>query len=273
MATLAGAYLAARPGTGLTFDELRAYEPGDEVRHIDWRVTSRLGRPYVRRFVEERALSLRLILDVSASLRFGPEGKGKADRAAQAAALLAAAAIQDGDFAGLVLVSDRIEAEVPPGGGARHLARLLRALIATPASSRKTDLSGPLARLSRTHRRSLVIVLSDFLEPGETGPWRAAARRHELLALRLVDPREETLPAAGLVAFADAESSRRLVVDSGSKRVREAYAAAAAARREAFRRICDEVGMAGHDISTAEDPIGPLLRIFRGRARRRGRRR
>src|SRR5437764_8649645 len=111
---LAGAYLGARPGTGLTFAELRAYEPGDDVRHLDWNVTARQGRPYVRRFIEERSLTLWLIVDVSASLRFGPEGRSKADRAAQAAALLATAAAQNGDRVGLALVSDRVEAEVEP---------------------------------------------------------------------------------------------------------------------------------------------------------------
>src|SRR5205823_2052965 len=140
VSALAGAYHGARKGTGLTFAELRAYEPGDDVRHLDWNVTARQGRPFVRRYVEERALSLRLIVDVSASLRFGPEGRTKADRAAQAAALLAAAAIQSGDRAGLALVSDRVEAELPPGGGARHLARLLRALVATSSTSRRTAL-------------------------------------------------------------------------------------------------------------------------------------
>src|SRR6478609_4355252 len=123
---LAGAYHGARPGIGLTFAELRAYEPGDDVRHLDWNGTARQGRPFVRRFVEERALTLWLVVDVSASLRFGPEGRTKADRAAQAAALLAAAAIRDGDRAGLILVSDRLEAELVPGAGPRHLARLLR---------------------------------------------------------------------------------------------------------------------------------------------------
>src|SRR5438270_658084 len=136
VSSLSGAYLGARPGVGLTFAELRAYEPGDDVRHLDWNVTARQGRPYVRRFVEERALTLWLIVDVSASLRFGPEGRSKADRAAQAAALLATAAIQNGDKVGLSLVSDRVEAELPPGGGMRHLARLVRALVATATASR-----------------------------------------------------------------------------------------------------------------------------------------
>src|ERR1700761_7478572 len=119
---LAGAYHGARPGVGLMFSELRAYEPGDDVRHLDWNVTARQGKPFVRRFIEERALTLWLIVDISASLRFGPEGQTKADRAVQSAAILATAAIQAGDRAGLALVSDRIEAEIPPAAGARQLA-------------------------------------------------------------------------------------------------------------------------------------------------------
>ncbi len=269
---LAGAYLGARPGTGLTFAELRAYEPGDDVRHLDWNVTARQGRPYVRRFIEERALSLWLVVDVSASLRFGPDGKTKADRAAQAAALLASAAIQNGDLAGLAMVSDRLEAEVLPGGGTRHLARLLRALIATPATSRRTNLTAGFERLGRATRRALVIALSDFLDPGPVGPWRAVARRHEVVAIRLVEPREERLPDVGLVALEDAESGRQRVVDAGSRRVREAYEKAAGERREAFRRWCSDAGVTGHDLSTADDPIGPLLRIFRGQSTRRGHR-
>lgn len=273
VAALAGAYLGARPGTGLTFAELRAYEPGDDVRHLDWNVTARQGRPYVRRFIEERSLVLWLIVDVSASMRFGPDGRSKADRAAQAAALLASAAIQNGDLAGLAMVSDRLETEVLPGGGSRHLARLLRALIATPASSRRTDLTAGLGRLGRATRRALVIVLGDFLEPGPVAPWRAVARRHEVVALRVVEPREEMLPGAALVAVEDAETGRRRVIDTGSKRVRDFHSRAARDRREAFRRWSAEAGLIGHDLSTRDDPIGPLLRFFRGRAARRGGRR
>lgn len=267
---LAGAYHGARPGTGLTFAELRPYEPGDDVRHLDWNVTARQGRPYVRRYVEERALGLWLIVDVSASLRFGPEGRTKADRAAQAAALLAAAAVQNGDRAGLALVSDRVEAELAPGGGIRHLSRLLRMLVAAPAASRRSGLAAGLRHPSRAARRGLVVALGDFLEPEPIGPWRRIARRHEVLALRLVEPREEALPDAGLLALEDAETGARRVVDSGSKRVRIAYARAARRRRDAFRAWCAEAHVAGYDLPTTEDPIGPLLRIFRARAARRG---
>lgn len=268
VSALSGAYLGARPGVGLTFAELRAYEPGDDVRHLDWNVTARQGRPYVRRFVEERSLTLWLIVDVSASLRFGPEGRSKADRAAQAAALLATAAVHNGDRAGLALVSDRIEMEVQAGGGERHLARLIRTLVATPSASRCTDLSVGLAHLKRSTRRALVVVLSDFLadDPLPVGAWRRAARRHEVLALRLIDPREERLPASALLALEDAEHGVRRLVDTGSRHLRDGYARAADARRDAFRRWCSACGAAGFDVSTAVDPIVPLTRIFSGRA-------
>src|SRR4051795_3590092 len=150
VALLAGAYHGARPGVGLMFSELRAYEPGDDVRHLDWNVTARQGRPYVRRFIEERALTLWLIVDVSASLRFGPDGRTKADRASQAAALLATAAVRNGDRVGLSLVSDRVEAELVPSSGPRHLAQVVRALVATPTASRRTALSAGLPPLRRS---------------------------------------------------------------------------------------------------------------------------
>ncbi len=271
VSALAGAYLGARPGTGLTFAELRAYEPGDDVRHLDWNVTARQGRPYVRRYIEERSLTLWLVVDVSASLRFGPDGRAKIDRASQAAALLAAAAVQNGDRAGVLLVSDRIEGQILPNGGPRHLAKVVRALIATPAVSRKTDLTCAVARIGRSARRSLVVVLSDFLGATSPGSWRAVSRRNEVIGLRLIEPREESLPDVGLIAVEGSESPERRVIDTSSKKVRLQFARAAEIRRTAFRAWCIESGIVGHDLRTQDDPISPLLRIFRGRAERRGR--
>ena len=267
---LAGAYHGARPGLGLTFAELRAYEPGDDVRHLDWNVTARQGRPFVRRYVEERALTLWLIVDVSASLRFGPDGRTKADRAAQAAALLASAAIQNGDRVGLLMVSDRVEAELAPGGGARHLSRLVRTLVATPAISRRTSLTAGLAPVRRSSRRGMIVVLGDFLSPEPIGPWSRIARRRQVIALRLVEPREEALPDAGLVSMEDAELGARRTIDSGAAKVRESYARAAARRRAEFRGWCAGAGLSGHEIPTEDDPIGPLIRLFSGRPALRG---
>jgi uncharacterized protein (DUF58 family) len=267
---LAGAYHGARPGIGLTFAELRAYEPGDDVRHLDWNVTARQGRPFVRRFVEERALSLWLVVDVSASMRFGLERATKADRAAQAAALLATAAIQNGDRAGLVLVSDRIELELAPSGGVRHLSQLVRALVATPTTSPKTKLGVGLARVRRTARRAMLVVISDYLTTEPVGTWRRAARRHDMIALRVVDPRESQLPDAGLIALENSEDGSMLMVDSTSRRLRGQYARAAAERTGVFQRWCANSGIQAFTMTTDLDPIVPLIELFTKRATRRG---
>jgi uncharacterized protein (DUF58 family) len=267
---LAGAYHGARPGIGLTFAELRAYEPGDDVRHLDWNVTARQGRPFVRRFVEERALSLWLVVDVSASMRFGPERTTKADRAAQAAALLATAAIQNGDRAGLILVSDRIELELEPAGGVRHLSQVVRALVATPTSSPKTKLSIGLARVRRTARRAMLVVISDFVTEEPVRSWRRVARRHDTIALRVVDPREEKLPDAGLIALEDAEGGQTRMVDSSAARVKKRYERAAIERTQAFQRWCANSGIQAFTMATDVDPIVPLIELFSKRATRRG---
>lgn len=267
---LAGAYHAARPGIGLTFAELKPYEPGDDVRHLDWNVTARQGRPYIRRYIEERALQLCLVVDVSFSMRCGEPGRTPADRAAQAAALLAAAAVQNGDRVGLTLVSDRIEADLPPGSGARQLARVLRALVVTPANtSRSTNLTAALDAGTSRSRRRLLVLLSDFMTSPPAAPWRAALQGTSPIALRLVDPNAATLPAAGLLALRDAERGTTRLIDTRSKRVRNSYRRAVASQASAFRAWCDEVGADGHDLPTSEDPIRPLLRIMRARARTR----
>jgi len=267
---LSGAYHGARPGVGLTFAELRAYEPGDDVRHIDWNVTARQGRPFVRRFVEERALTLWLVVDVSASMRFGAERATKADRAAQAAALLATAAVQNGDRVGLVLVSDRIELELAPAGGVRHLSQLVRALVATPTTSPSTKLSIGLARVRRTARRAMLVVVSDFISEEPSFTWRRAARRHDTIALRVVDPRENELPASGLLSLEDVERGTKRIVDSSSRRLRKSYAAAAAARTQTFQRWCANSGIQAFTMMTDMDPIVPLIELFSRRATRRG---
>lgn len=271
VSALAGAYLGSRPGTGLAFSELRPYEPGDDVRHLDWNVTARQGRPYVRRYVEERALELRLVLDVSASMRFGPPGRGKADRAAQAAALLASAAIQNQDVSGLMLVTDRVEFELPPAGGSRHLALLLRALVTAPSSSRSTNLATGADRLGGTGRRGLVVLISDFQNPGPAATWRKTCRRRRLVALRVIDPRERVLPEVGRLAIEDPETGRVTTIDTSRPEVRAAYTAAAAKRDGEFQLWCREARAESLELDTAADPIRPLLRYFRAKSRRRAR--
>ena len=267
---LAGAYHGARPGVGLTFAELRAYEPGDDVRHLDWNVTARQGKPFVRRYVEERSLTLWLVLDVSASMRFGPEGRTKADRAAQAAALLATAAAHNGDRVGLLMVSDRIEVELAPAGGIRHLSQIVRALVATPTTSLKTQLGVGLSRVRRSARRAMIVVLSDFGSDEPIGLWRRAARRHDAIALRIVSPLEEHLPAAGLLSLEDAETGKNLMIDASSKRQRADYARKAGETKQAFHRWCASVGVDGFTMSTEVEPIVSLIELFSRRSARRG---
>jgi uncharacterized protein (DUF58 family) len=270
---LAGAYLGSRPGTGLAFSELRAYEPGDDVRHIDWNVTARHGRPFVRHYIEERALELALVVDVSASMRFGPAGRGKADRAAQAAALLASAAIENQDLASLILVSDRIEHELPPAGGARHLAILLRSLVTSPSNSRATALPVAAERLLVRSGRSLIVLISDFLEPGPPLLWRRLARRHRLVMMRIQDPREIELPRAGKLEVQDPETGQACLLDSSRESDRRAYRSWVEKRTRHFHRWCVETGAESLDLSTATDPLRPLLAFFRARRRHRSRRR
>ena len=255
---------------GLTFAELRAYEPGDDVRHIDWNVTARQGKPFVRRFVEERSLTLWLVLDVSASMRFGTEGRTKADRAAQAAALLATAAVHNGDRVGLLMVSDRIEVELAPAGGIRHLSQIVRALVATPTTSLKTQLGIGLSRVRRTARRAMIIVLSDFDCEEPITLWRRAARRHDAIAMRIINSLEERLPATGLLALEEAEGGKTQVIDSSSKRQRADYARRAQERKQAFHRWCASAGVDGFTMTTELEPIVSLIELFSRRSARRG---
>ncbi len=265
LSELTGAYAGARPGVGLTFADLRPYEPGDDVRHLDWNVTARQGKPYVRTFVEERALTVWILVDVSASMRFGPEGKTKADRAAETAVLLATAATQSGDRVGLMLVSDRVEAELQPEFGPRHLASIARMLVATPTESPRTSLATALDTLSRRNqRRALIVVLGDFYDPDSfpSSRWAKLAAKHQILALRVISPAEVRLPRAGLLDLIDPETGRRRTIDTTSERVRAAYVRQAIERDRAFRRWCAETGVAGHDFPTESDPIIRLVRIL-----------
>jgi uncharacterized protein (DUF58 family) len=203
-------------------------------------------------------------------MRFGPEGKTKADRAAQAAALLATAAVQSGDRVGLLLVSDRIESEIAPGLGVRHLSQLIRGLVATPTCSTRTQLEVGLTRIRRHAKRSLIVAISDFDGDLSVGTWRQVARRNEVVALRLVDPREEALPDAGLIRLEGAEQGPRRTIDTRSRRIRDEYAQVAEQRRKAFNRWCAATGIDGFTLSTENDPINPLIELFSDRARRRG---
>jgi uncharacterized protein (DUF58 family) len=236
-------------GRGIEFEEVRPYVPGDEVRDIDWNVTARTGAPYVKRFVEERELTVMLVVDVSRSMRFGTTGVEKRELAAELCAVLGFAAMRNNDRVGLILAAERVEHFVPPARGKTHLLRMLRdVLLVTPsgAGTRLGEAAKFVMRSSR--RRALVFWLSDFEDRLDLRDWQVMGRRHEVTAMALRDPRDEALPAVGWVEFEDLESGRRGLVNTSSPKVRSAYQREALARRHA----------AEHVLRRARCPLLPL---------------
>src|SRR5262245_53923127 len=211
-------------GRGIEFEEVRPYVPGDEVRDLDWNVTARLGQPYVKRFVEQRELTVILVVDVSRSMRFGTAGAEKRELAAELCAVLGFAAARNDDRVGLVLVAEQVEHFVPPARGKSHLLRMLRDVLAVEPRGHGTRL-GEAARflLSTSHRRSLIFWISDFEDTIDLKDFRVLARRHELTALALRDPRDEMLPALGWIEFEDLETGQRRLVDTSRRSTRETY--------------------------------------------------
>ena len=235
---LGGEYHSVFKGAGVAFEEVREYQPGDDVRTIDWNVTARMGHPFVKRFIEERELTVLLAVDCSGSHLFGTRAQQKREVAAELAAVLAFSAVSNNDRVGLVQFTDRVERFVPPRKGSRHVLRLIRDVLFHQPRRRGTSLREGLDFLNRVQRRRAVVFLfSDFLDEGYEMSFKRSARRHDLIAIRVTDPREEELPAVGLLRVEDAETGERLLVDTSSRRVRAAYAAAAADRREAVRQL------------------------------------
>jgi uncharacterized protein (DUF58 family) len=265
-----GEYHSVFRGKGIEFSEVRQYEPGDDVRAIDWNVTARMGSPYIKKYIEERELTVMLVVDVSASSLFTSAALSKRELAAEVAATLAFAAVANGDRVGLLAFSDQIELFVPPGKDRRHVLRIVRELLYLEPQGSGTDIGAALGYLARiVRRRSVVFVMSDFFDEGYEALMRAAAVRHEVIALTLNDPREASLPDVGLLEVEDAESGERALLDTSSRSVRAAYAARAGELRDRRRRTLAAVGVEEVALSTDASYVEPLLRAFRARERRR----
>jgi uncharacterized protein (DUF58 family) len=266
----AGAYHSVFKGRGMEFDEVREYFPGDDVRDIDWNVTARFGRPFVKKFAEERELTVLLAVDVSASGDFGSADRSKNEQAAELAALLAFSAIRNGDRVGLLLFSSETELFVPPRKGRRHVLRLVRELLAHQREHRGTDIEGALRTLMQlTPRRAIVFLVSDMLDEGFESALAVASRKHDLVGLRLVDRRELSLPPTGYLNLEDAESGESLIFRGRSEKVRRQYALEAAGRRLAQSQLFKRRGVDMVDIHCGEDYVKPLMKFFRTRERRR----
>jgi uncharacterized protein (DUF58 family) len=264
---IGGDYNAVFKGRGMEFAEVREYQPGDEVRTIDWNVTARMGAPYVKKFVEERDLTLLVLVDVSGSQAFGSQFLLKRDYAAELAAVLAFSAVANHDRVGAVLFTDQVEAYVPPARGRDHALRIVRDLLAREPTGTGTDIGAALRFASRVmKRRGIVAVISDFQDAGYERALGVLRRRHDVIALHLVDPREVEVPASGLVALVDPETGERTVVDTSDPRVRaRLVASTTAAARQAFKRARVDA----LTLSTAESYEKPLTAFFEARERRR----
>jgi uncharacterized protein (DUF58 family) len=266
---LGGEYHSVFKGTGIVFEDVRAYQPGDDVRMIDWNVTARMGQPFIKRFVEERELTVLLMVDCSGSQLFGTQMQQKREVAAELAAVLAFSAIRNNDKVGLISFSDRVERFVPPGKGARHVLRIIRDILFFLAQHRGTSLTEALHYLNRVQRRrAIVFLLSDFLDKEFEGALKRTGRRHDLIAVRIRDPREEELPAVGLLQLEDAETGAPLVIDTSSAKVRRAFAEKAKRRRDALTQVTRAAGIDLIDVSTQGGHLDALIRFFHLRERR-----
>ncbi|MCB2154094.1 DUF58 domain-containing protein [bacterium] len=265
---MAGEYHSVFRGQGMDFSEVREYQPGDDIRTIDWNVTARTGHPHVKRFVEERELTVIFAVDVSASTLFGSGRRRKRQLAAVITAILAFSAIRNNDRVGLMLFSDRVERFLTPKKGRTHGLRVITELLTEP-EGRKTDIATALQSLNRLQRkRAVVFLISDFQQPDLYRSLSVTAQRHDLIAISIGDPREEEVPNVGLIELENAETGERMLVDTSSRRVREQIAADLKGRQVATKRLLRSLNIDQIDLRTDRPFDRPLIDFFQRRARR-----
>jgi uncharacterized protein (DUF58 family) len=265
-----GEYRSAFKGAGLSFEEVREYQPGDDVRSIDWNVTARMGTAFVKRYAEERELTVVLMVDFSASRLFGTGATTKRAVSAELATVLAFAAVTHNDRVTLLGFTDAIERHVRPGKGTRHALRVLREVLYFEPRSTRTDLTGCLDSLNALHRRrAIVFLVSDFLDTGYDDAFKRTARRHDLIAVRTSDARELDWLAAGLLRLEDAETGEQAAIDTDNDAFRTQFAAQSAERRAAFDRLARAARVDVIDATTDGKHFDALLQFFRTRERRR----
>ena len=267
----AGSYLSVFKGRGIEFDEVRPYQSGDDVRSVDWNVTARMGELYVKRFIEERELTVLLMVDVSGSQDFGSVGRFKREAVAEMAALLAFAASRNNDKVGLLLFTDRVEKYFPPRKGRRHILRLVRELLTYKPAGRGTDLKAALDYTNRMlKRRGIVFLLSDFQADPNTyrKALNVAGRRHDLVAIDLHDPLEKNIAPVGLMVLEDAETGELMEVDTNDPAWRKAFQARQEQMDENIQHVLNGARVDRINLVTPDDFVNALTRFFQNRIRR-----
>jgi uncharacterized protein (DUF58 family) len=266
---LAGGYHSVFKGRGMAFSEVRQYQPGDDVRFIDWNVSARMNETYVKVFTEEREMTVMLLVDLSASERFGAVARPKVETVAEVAALLAFSAIKNNDRVGLILFTDRVERFVPPKKGKGHVMRVITEILTARPEGEGTDLNVVLDMLAGVQRRrSVAFLVSDLIAGGWERTLRIASARHDLIPVQVVDRREEELPDVGLALVEDLETGELLEVDTSSPAVRQAYATRIAKERAKREQVFGKMGLDHATVRTDEDCVRPLGELFRRRERR-----
>ncbi len=262
----AGEYHSAFKGRGMSFSEVRDYQYGDDVRNIDWNVTARYDKAYIKTYEEERELTVMLLIDISASENFGTKEQFKKDLITELAAVISFSAIQNNDKVGVIFFTDKIEKYIPPQKGKKHILRIIRELLSIQPENKKTDISQALQYFTNVvKKRSTAFLISDFFDDNFEKAVQIAGHKHDLIALQIYDNNEYTLPNVGLIKMEDAETGKEIYVDTSIKSVRENFAEERLKYIQSVKQIFDKTGTDSTRIKTDEDYIKPLLKLFKSR--------
>lgn len=264
-----GEYHSVFKGRGMEFAEVREYQMGDDIRNIDWNVTARSGHPYVKVFDEERELTVMLLVDVSSSGNFGTTKQMKGEVAAELCAVLAFSAIKNNDKVGLIIFSDKIEKFIPPRKGKQHVLRVIREILFFKPEESRTDLNVSLEYLTRViKRRSIVFLISDFLTENYEKSLQVVNKKHDIIAINIVDPREVEMPSIGFVELEDAESGETIIVDTTNPAIRGSFYSQSKEERDNREKFFKSIGVDNITIKTDQSYVEPITKFFRMRARR-----
>ena len=266
----AGEYNTAFKGKGMAFSEVREYQSGDDVRSIDWNVTARYNSPYIKVFEEEREMTVMLLVDVSGSGNFGTKQQFKREIATELSAVLAFSAIKNNDKVGVIFFSDIIEEFIPPKKGKSHILRIIRQILSFKPQNKKTNISQAIEYFNNVmKKRCICFILSDYISSSFEKPLRIASKKHDVVALKVSDKREKTIPNIGIVPFKDSETEKVILLDTSSKLVRERFQKKQKEKQSEIEKLFPRCGVDLININTGEDYVKPLINFFKNRDRRR----